>query len=238
MGAAGADRQGQVLPARSRCRRRKPEAPTAAVLRALHHRPDHRERRRRVRRVRQDRERAAQTTLRRRSQDLHDARPRLAGGRAVRRERAVPGIRGEPELRADPRHGHRVRRQHDRRHPHDALGSQLPEGPVEPGRRAASAGLRVQAVHPGRRVPRWDPARFGVLDQVAALPPAMDGERLLVRVERRRRGRRRVRESVGRHQGLDQRGVRAIDPGGRPRQGRARRRTTWGSSRISPRFRR
>ena len=44
--------------------------------------------------------------------------------------------------------------------------------------------------------------------------------------------------SVGRHQGLHQRRVRAADPGGRPRQGRARRHTTWGSSRISPRCRR
>ena len=221
MGAAGADRQGEVLPARSGVGRREPEAPAAAVLRALHHRPDHRERRRRVRRVRQDRERAPQATLRRRTEDLHDARPRLAGGRAVGGERAVPGVRGEPELRADARYRHRVRRQHDRRHPHDALGSQLPAGPVEPGRRASSAGLRVQAVHPGRRVPRWDPARLGVLDQVAALPPPMDGERLLVRVERRRGRRRRLREPVGRHQGLHQRGVRAADPGGRPRQGRA-----------------
>ena len=212
MGAAAEDRQGQVLPARSRCRRRKPEASTAAVLRALHHRSDHHERRRPVRRVRQDRERAAQTTLRRRSQDLHHARPRMAGGRAIRGERAIPGIRGEPELRADPRHSHRVRRQHVGRHPDDALGSQLPEGPVEPGRREASAGLRVQTVHPGRRVPRWDPARFGVLDQVAALPPPVDGKRLFVRVERRRRRRRRLRESVGCHQGLHQRRVRAIDP--------------------------
>ena len=42
-----------------------------------------------------------------------------------------------PNYAQTPRHRHRVRRQHDRRHPHDALGSQLPEGPVEPGRRAA-----------------------------------------------------------------------------------------------------
>ena len=85
--------------------------------------------------------------------------------------RAVSGIGLEPQLLANAGHGDRVRRQRDGRHPHDAVRSQLPEGPVEPGRRAAPTGLGVQALHARRRVPRRDPSRFRVFDQITALSP-------------------------------------------------------------------
>ncbi len=84
---------------------------------------------------------------------------------------------------------------------------------------APAAGIVVQAVHAGGGVPRRDPTRSGVLDQVTALPARVERERLLVRVERGGRRRRRVREPVGRHAELDQRRVRPADPGGRAREG-------------------
>ena len=62
----------------------------------------------------------------------------------------------------------------------------------------------------------------------------VERERLLVRVERRGRRRRRVREPVGRHAGLDQRRVRAADPGGRAGARGRRPPTTWGSTSELP----
>ena len=87
-------------------------------------------------------------------------------------------------------------------------------------------------------VPRGDPAGLGLLDEVTAVPPRVDGNDCSCVSNAEGAGDAGYESLWGATQDSDQRRVRAADPGGRAGARWSRPPTTWGSSLSSPRSRR